>query len=105
MLCHDVPTGVNLELDASFARHFTDRDPAVLEWCDAHRETLQKVLFEVSPRLIVHGHHHRRMTNSFEGRYGSAVVEGLDCDGSELEWNLAYMDEGESGLRIVGFAA
>lgn len=101
ILCHDVPTGVQLALNGEFGRYFAERDPGVFEWCNEHRDTLQRIVYEVSPRLVVHGHHHRRMTNSFRGRVRDAVVEGLDCDGTELQWNLAWLEQGVEGPAIV----
>lgn len=88
LLCHDAPAGVELDLDPSFGAWFAARDEGVLAWCEEHRERLGRVADALSPRLILHGHHHRLVTATRSGRERDALSLGLGLDGETMEENL-----------------
>lgn len=92
VLAHDCPTGVPLQLDPSFGAYFEDRDPGVIAECNAHRDILAAAVDRVRPALLVHGHYHQahRHDRPLPGN-GSTRVVGLDCDGKQLEHNVARL--------------
>lgn len=80
LLCHDAPIGVNFPVDPRIGRYFEDRDTGVLAWCDRSAEALDSVAAAVQPRLIVHGHHHRRIDLVRYGHVRDALSVGLSRD-------------------------
>ena len=47
---------------------------------DAHRERLQRVVSQVQPGWLMHGHLHRAYQRVCDLGYGDVEVTGLDCD-------------------------
>lgn len=66
-----------------------------IEASDAHRQVLRRVVDEVRPRALWHGHYHSRYR--VETDYG-CIITGLDCDGygeSGLHNNIDIVDLSE----------
>lgn len=80
LLSHDVPAGVGFPLNPRFGHYFETRDPGVLAWCDQSAMRLDSVVASVQPRLIVHGHHHRRLDLVRYGHVRDALSVGLSRD-------------------------
>lgn len=74
MITHDSPQGATLgDLIPSYE---TDRN----------RAKLRRVVDAVRPKLLIHGHYHRRIKTGLplegKGEVHWVEIEGLDCDGS-----------------------
>lgn len=84
LVSHDCPAGVPIPgLD----------DGTLFPWAeimrsDEHRGVLRDVAQAVRPRLIWHGHYHRRYDATADFGYGPVRVCGLDCDGTRMEENV-----------------
>lgn len=88
MVTHDCPNGVLLPLRSG---SWIPQDD--LKLSNSHREVLGKVVDEVQPRYIFHGHYHVSYTNfrKVPGKR-TALVRGLDCDGSSFDKNMAIVN-------------
>lgn len=80
VLTHDRPAGV--------VTPGITREAGIAEWGEEaideagrHGEILASALIPTHPKLVFHGHLHRRYTTTWHYPGGSARVEGLDCDG------------------------
>lgn len=62
-----------------------------LQGAKRHRRMLSALTTQVQPRLIVHGHYHRKYESMSQLGYGPVHVIGLDCDGASLEKNVKIM--------------
>lgn len=86
MVSHDCPSGVDIPLGPS--DWITEEN---LMKADTHRKILGKVVDEVRPRFIFHGHYHvnySRVRNFNDSRGGSTLVYGLNCDGFNFNENI-----------------
>lgn len=81
LIAHDVPSGVGFPMDPRFGHYFETRDTGVLRWCDESAEVLDALAEAVQPRLIVHGHHHRRLDLARRSEGRTALSVGLSRDG------------------------
>ena len=89
MVSHDCPAGVDIP-GLSESSHLWPADEITA--AEAHRVRLRTVVDAVKPRLIWHGHFHRRYVTTADLGYGPVTVHGLDCDGTTLAGNLAVVD-------------
>lgn len=65
----------------------------------AHRRLVQAVMDAVRPRLVLHGHFHRRYRSTVRTGGRACEVIGLAHDGGSVADNLAWLDA--RTLRIV----
>lgn len=86
-LTHDCPAGVP-------DRFGTSREwpQDALDDSDRHRERLRRALLPGAPRLVVHGHYHRKVHTRVDVGWGPAVFVGLDCNRSWLDGNVWTVD-------------
>lgn len=75
MVCHDAPDGVPMDLPD--APDWWDMEPA-----HRHRELLGRVVDEVRPSWLMHGHYHVSHETTVQRSYGPLRVTGLDRDGA-----------------------
>lgn len=88
MICHDVPAGVPGDALGITGNPF-GFDPAILAECDHHRGRLRRVVDEVSPSRLWHGHYHRRYSHALETVGGNrCTVEGLGANNGTVADNL-----------------
>ena len=97
MITHDCPTGIDIPgLDESAAWF----PPAEIASADQHRTLLRSVVDHVRPRLLVHGHYHRRHLQTVNFGWDMTVL-GLDCDGADnLTDNLHVIDLSEVAYTV-----
>ena len=69
-----------------------------------HRLLLDGLCAMTEPTAVWHGHYHRRHRTVAHLGYGPVVVNGLDCDESTLEDNVAVLDVAELLVRDVALA-
>lgn len=87
VISHDAPfgvdipgigTGASLNVDSGFP-------PICLQESSEHRRRVRDVIDAVKPKLIIHGHYHRRYQALYDLPNGKrTLVQGLDCDGTPL---------------------
>lgn len=100
MLTHDCPAGVVIP-----GLRAGGWDPAQLALAHRHRERLYEIVRKVQPKLLVHGHYHRRYTGLADiGTSEPVRVVGLDCDDQTLVDNMAFatlehLKQGEFNVR------
>lgn len=75
MLTHDAPWSVPMTL------------PEPPAWWDLqsaarHRALLERIVLQVHPQWLIHGHYHLDHEVTVQMPYGPLHVTGLDCDGS-----------------------
>jgi Calcineurin-like phosphoesterase len=87
MISHDCPSGVVHSFPPP-PRFWDARD---LARSDAHRELLQRVVSQVQPRHLMHGHLHRAYRRTCDLGCGPVEVTGLDCDEGDGP-NYAVLD-------------
>ncbi len=75
MLTHDCPDNVPMPLPA--APDWWEMGPA-----HEHRELLGRVVDEVRPSWLIHGHYHLTHQQTVQRDYGPLQVTGLDMDGA-----------------------
>lgn len=51
-----------------------------------HQKLLQKVVDEVKPEYLMHGHFHVQYTRTIDRSWGKVRVDGLDMDGTPRNW-------------------
>lgn len=111
LVCHDAPSAVRTtrtgrrQLDLYDPR-FSPTEQ-VSSWCAASRQRLDEAVAAVTPRLVVHGHHH---VGYVGGTYwfdatgratGTAVCMGLaNADGGGNDRSSVVVELAESGLRL-----
>jgi predicted phosphodiesterase len=104
LVAHDCPAGVVIP-------GIDDRDgpswipPAELKLSFDHRQRLDRLVRRVRPAAIWHGHYHVRHRTVEDLGYGPVVVNGLDCDGSDLDDNVAVVDVADLPRHGVRAAA
>jgi hypothetical protein len=90
LISHDCPAGVTIP-------GIDDRDtpppfPATeIARSDEHRQLLRSVAEVVQPAAVWHGHYHRQYATTADLGYGPVQVDGLDCDGTALDKNVAVV--------------
>lgn len=89
LLTHDCPTGVDIPYLDKASPYFP---AAALTESDAHRTKLLTVASAATPKLIFHGHYHRAYTQSVNLGWGPVRVQGLDCDATDRNANMAFYD-------------
>lgn len=94
MLTHECPSRVV----HSFPVPPTWWDQRDLARSDAHRERLQRVVNEVKPSWLFHGHLHRAYDRVTAMPHGNVRVVGLDCDGA-LAGNWILVDTESMRMR------
>ncbi len=111
LLCHDAPSAVRTTRTGR--RQLQLYDPRfspseqVSAWCAASREQLDAAVALLSPRLVVHGHHH---VGYVGGAYwfdpagnaeGTAVCLGLaNADGGGNDRSSVVVSLAEAGVRL-----
>lgn len=91
LISHDCPTGVPA-LDARLRPNVHGFPQEEINRAEAHRELLREVVEEVQPGSIWHGHYHWRYRDAGRFDYAVAEVNGLDCDGTSMEDNIAIVN-------------
>jgi predicted phosphodiesterase len=86
MVCHDAPAGV--DIPGLNPRMWPEGE---VRAANNHRELLATVVSAVQPRWLWHGHYHRRYTAKGPPPV-DCRVEGLDCDGVDLNDNIQVVD-------------
>lgn len=91
LICHDCPTGVTIPGidDRVTAPPFP---PLELMRSHQHRQLLRRVVDAVRPRWVWHGHYHQRYTQLVDLGFGPLMVNGLDCDGRNLDANVRVVN-------------
>lgn len=92
LVCHDCPAGVDIPGLAESAHLWP---PEELALADEHRTLLRSVVDAVRPSEIWHGHYHRRYRAAADLGHGPVLVQGLDCDGTNIEDNVVLVDLAE----------
>lgn len=84
MVCHDAPSSVPLDLP---------RPPSWWELgpAERHRDVLQRVVDEVRPGWLMHGHYHHAHDTTVVMEHGEVQVTGLAPDGA-LSGNYRLLD-------------
>lgn len=90
MVTHDCPTGVTIP-GLEKTAHMWSRQ--ALDESYLHRQKLAEITNVVKPKLLLHGHYHRRYDAlaRFPDRTPMAV-HGLDCDGTNLRDNVLVLE-------------
>ncbi len=103
-ITHDRPAGVNTP--------GITRDGGIRLWgedainaAESHESRLAQALIPTRPALVIHGHLHVRYTATWRYPGGSAVVEGLDCDGSTPEANMILRTVEELKAQVAQIRA
>lgn len=86
LITHDAPTSVHIDLPLCSWIPPEDEAAAI-----SQRSLLEQVVEAVTPKLLVHGHHHRHQSAQAVARSGHEYLAvSLDCDGSPFDSN-AYL--------------
>jgi len=89
LLAHDCPSGVEIpHLDKSGAFF----PAAAIRESQAHRAKLLAIAFASRVSVIFHGHYHRAYQARPNLGWGPVRVQGLDCDASTGQDNVAVYD-------------
>lgn len=92
MFTHEAPTGLDIP-----GHHADDKWRWPLS--NINRDFLREVFDEVQPKLLIHGHHHRRYTWKLPLKPNQAKL-----DGGLLEWDYCRVDglanDGRTGFAI-----
>jgi predicted phosphodiesterase len=88
MFTHDCPDGVDIPGITKTSDFFPQ---VYINQSNSHRELLRRVVDEVKPTVLYHGHYHRRYGNVLADKDYLTKVIGLDCDGSTFPDNLIPM--------------
>lgn len=96
MLCHDSPYGApNVVTDSPLGQHqaaayFGDE---ALAYCTEHRLRLKQITDHLTPRILFHGHYHRKMDGYYYHPDGTkAYVEGLDEGARKPDLHIMEFD-------------
>lgn len=92
MVSHDSPSGVVIPNFDSFSDRYGDVEILA---AGAHRRSIRRVVDEVRPKLIIHGHYHAFYTRQENWGWGEVKVIGLDRDGSSAFRNVVVLDINE----------
>ena len=98
MITHDCPDGV--EIPGLEDGHLYFPEHLLME-SDGHRKLLRVIVDEVKPELLIHGHYHRRYTDTLVGDDYQTKVIGLDCDTESVLRNMIFMEE-QNGDKTFG---
>lgn len=100
LLTHDAPASAALPLDRAGLPEVWRSE---LDTCELHRRLIDEAIDSTRPRLVVHGHYHRRWVLPASRPWGDVMVIGLAEDGSHPEDNLALLvcDNGEASVRTL----
>jgi predicted phosphodiesterase len=90
LVAHDCPSGV--QIPGIDDRKASWIPPADLARAYENRSELDRLCAATTPRVIVHGHYHTRYMVKTDLGYGDVVVQGLDCDGVDLDANVAMVE-------------
>ncbi len=91
LIAHDCPAGV--VIPGIDDRTGPPPFPAAeIARSQEHRELLRALTDVVQPSVVWHGHYHVQYRQTVDLGYGPVVVNGLDCDGSDLAANVAVVD-------------
>lgn len=96
LVSHDCPTGVIIP---GIAQGEWRWDPDELTASKVHQLQLRRVVDEVQPRYIWHGHFHVNYREFVDFGYGNVRVAGLDCDEATRAENIELVELVE--LRIA----
>lgn len=83
LITHDAPTSVHIDLPP-FSWIPPEDEAAAFE----QRSLLERVVEAVTPKVLVHGHHHTHLQTKAVTRSGHEYLAiSLDCDGSPFDRN------------------
>lgn len=85
MFTHDCPAGIDMPFHFSLPEH-------VERAADQHRDLLRGVVDDVKPKVLYHGHYHRRYDDVLEGEDYRTQVHGLGMDGTPFNENCMIVD-------------
>jgi hypothetical protein len=91
MLTHECPRSVTRFLPLGHPMAGWDMKPSRL-----HQELLDRIVGDIKPSYLFHGHMHVAHQGTFTYPYGKLQVRGLDCDGRRENWTIldtATMEE------------
>lgn len=92
LVCHDAPEGVST-LTKLFAENPANVDEVEQALSAANRELVSQVVESTRPSDLWHGHYHLRLEDEIVLADGQVThVHGLDCDGTTVDRNLAFVD-------------
>lgn len=98
LITHDCPAGVDIPGLGDDEFHFP---PIEILRAVEHRELLRRVVDEVKPAQIWHGHYHRRYAVTADLGWGQVAVSGLDCDGTALGENVQVVELGRVAATVA----
>jgi predicted phosphodiesterase len=103
LISHDCPAGVVIPGidDRTGPPPFP---PLEILRSNEHRQVLRGLVDAVQPSAIWHGHYHVQHQTIADFGYGAVVVNGLDCDGTQLGRNVAVVDVADLLVRPVSTA-
>lgn len=89
MVCHDVPDGARVPaIERKTSNWIPEED---LRLSQRHREIIRRVVDQVKPAMLFHGHYHCRYSDLLERRDGRTLVLGLDMDGGPMRDNMEIL--------------
>lgn len=92
VIAHDAPANV-LKLDEYLTGPKPDFiDPDMLYFADQHRKMIAKILDEVTPKYLWHGHYHYEYTDWYYNDERDCLVHGLDMDGGPFDKNIEIIN-------------
>ena len=93
LVCHDAPYGANVPgVGLGPPRPCEWPLETQLESCE-HRLKLRKVVDAVRPKLVIHGHMHRRYSDMLHLDGRDVLIEGLDCDDAPLVDSTLFINK------------
>jgi predicted phosphodiesterase len=89
LISHDCPAGVEIPGLESTSKMFP---PLEILRSNEHQMLLNKIANVVQPKVIWHGHYHRRYSTVANLGYAYVEVHGLDMDATNLKDNVVIVD-------------
>ncbi|WP_018179480.1 metallophosphoesterase family protein [Jongsikchunia kroppenstedtii] len=88
MFCHDCPAGVTIPELARDRFGFPDED---VQGADRCRATLRRLVDQVQPNRLWHGHYHRRYQFVLDADGYRTVIDGLGRDKQPIDNNMVVI--------------
>ncbi|MFC7752285.1 metallophosphoesterase [Tsukamurella soli] len=102
MFCHDCPAGVAIPELTHDRIGFPPED---IEGADHCRDTLRRLVDQVRPARLWHGHYHRRYQSVLDAGAYRTVVDGLGRDKQPIDNNMVVVPLGALGAHRASRAA